>query len=72
MIIRLEITKAQLGILIAAMTWRLRTDNVTEIIRNTEGSWDFKAAIAYEFAQRCEVLAMLEKAFNSAMEENDD
>lgn len=72
MIIKLDITKRQLGFLIAAMSWRLRTDDITEIIRDPENSWSFKRAIAHEYAERCDLLAMLDKTFNSAKEENDE
>ena len=72
MIIKLDITKRQLGFLIAAMSWRLRTDDITEIIRDPENSWSFKRAIAHEYAERCDLLAMLDKTFNSAINKEQD
>lgn len=74
MIIKLDLTKRQLSYLIAAMSWRLRTDDITESINDPEKSWGFKRVLAHEFAERCDLLAMLDKTFNAATEEqeNDD
>lgn len=72
MIIKLDVTKRQLSYIIAAMNWRLRTDDITKIIRDPDNGWSFKIAVAREYAERCELLAMLEKIFNSATEENTD
>ena len=72
MIIKLDLTKRQLSYLIAAMSWRLRTDDMMESINDPEKSWGFKRVLAHEFAERCDLLAMLDKTFNSATEEQDD
>lgn len=75
MIIKLDITKRQLSYIIAAMNYRLRTDDITKTISDPDNSWSFKTAVAYEYAQRCELLAMLERTFNSTnevTEEQDD
>lgn len=72
MIIKLDLTKRQLSYLIAAMSWRLRTDDMMESINDPEKSWGFKRVLAHEFAERCDLLAMLDKTFNSATEEKDD
>ncbi len=72
MTIKLDLTIRQLSYLIAAMSWRLRTDDITEIIRDPEKGWGFKSGLAHEFAERCDLLAMLDKTFNSSTEEQDD
>lgn len=72
MIIKLDLTIRQLSYLIAAMSWRLRTDDITEIIRDHEKGWGFKSGLAHEFAERCDLLAMLETTFNSATEEQEE
>jgi len=72
MIIKLDLTKRQLSYLIAAMSWRLRTDDMMESINDPEKSWGFKRVLAHEFAERCDLLAMLDKTFNSATEEQEN
>lgn len=72
MIIKLDITKRQLGFLIAAVSSHLRTEDVKGLLRNPETTWNFKAMVVQEYAQRCELLAMLDRTFNSLMEEQDD
>lgn len=72
MIIRLELTKRQLSYIIAAMSWRLRTDDIIKIISDPENGWSFKRAVAREFAGRCDLLAMLENTFNCEGEERKD
>lgn len=72
MIIRLDVTKKQLGFLIAAMSRHLQTEDVKGLLRNPETTWNFKAMVVQEYAQRCELLAMLDRTFNSAKEEQDD
>lgn len=72
MIIRLDVTKKQLGFLIAAMSRHLRTEDVKGLLRNPETTWDFKARVVQEYAQRCELLAMLDRTFNSSREQDDD
>lgn len=72
MIIKLEITKRQLSYLVAAMSWHLRTDDIMESINDPEKSWGFKRVLAHEFAERCDLLAMLDRTFDSATEENNE
>lgn len=72
MIIKLDVTKKQLGYLITAMSWRLPTDDMMESINDPEKSWGFKSALAHEFAERCDLLAMLARTFDSAMEEQEN
>lgn len=72
MIIKLELTKRQLSYIIAAMSWRLRMDDIIKIISDPENGWSFKRAVAHEFAERCDLLAMLENTFNSATEKDDE
>lgn len=72
MIIKLDVTKRQLSYLIAAMSWRLRMDDMMESINDPEKSWGFKRVLAHEFAERCDLLAMLDKTFNSATEEQEN
>lgn len=72
MIIRLDVTKKQLGFLIAAMSSHLKAEDVKGLLRNPETTWNFKARVVQEYAQRCELLAMLDRTFNSSMEEQDD
>lgn len=71
MIIKLDLTKRQLSYIIAAMSWRLRTDDITKIISDPENGWSFKRAVAHEFAERCDLLAMLEKLFDSARDDEE-
>ena len=71
MIIRLDVTKKQLGYIVAAMSRHLRSENFEEILSNPEARWSFKAMLMREFAERCELLAMLDKTFDSARE-NDE
>lgn len=72
MTIRLDLTKRQLSYIVAAMSWHLRKDDITKTIRDPENGWSFKISVAREFAERCELLAMLDRTFNSSMEEQDD
>ena len=67
MIIRLDLTRRQLSYIVAAMRWRLRTGDITETIRDPEKGWGFKRAIAHEYTERCDLLAMLDKTFNDAV-----
>lgn len=66
--INLDLTKRQLSFIIAAMSRDLRTDDVMEIIRGHENSWTSKALRMREFAERGELLAMLDRTFNAARE----
>lgn len=72
MIIRLDVTKKQLGFLIAAMSSHLRTEDVKGLLRNPETTWDFKAMVVQEYAQRCELLAMLDRTFNYSREQDNE
>ena len=72
MTIQLDVTKRQLSFIIAAMSRDLRTDDVMEIIRGHENSWSSKALRMREFAERCELLAMLDRTFNATTEDNDE
>lgn len=72
MIIKLDLTKRQLRYIIAAMSLSLRTEDIKELVSNPETTWDFKARIIQEYAQRCELLAMLDKTFNYAKVDNHD
>ena len=72
MIIRLDVTKKQLGYIIDAMSRDLQTRNLEEILNNPEIRWSLKAMLTSEFAERCELLTMLDKIFDYAREEQDD
>jgi hypothetical protein len=70
--IKLDITKRQLAYLISAMSKCLRMEDVKDLLNNPEVTWKSKSTIVRDCAERCELLAMLDRTFDTAREDDDD